>query len=186
MNAESANKILKIAREVGSLLHGEFTLSSGKKSTHYFDGRRLTLSPEGAYWVGKTIFDELSQSGVDAIGGVATGGYPIVTAVALISHLEGKPIPSFVMRQEVKEHGAQRQVEGHREEDSRVAIVDDVITSGGSLSRAIKAVEEAGCQVVKVMVVVDRHEGGSDRLKEEGYDFSAIIDLWPSGEVTTG
>ena len=185
MNTESAKKILDIAHEVGALLHGEFTLTSGKKSAHYFDGKRLTLSPEGACWVGKVVFDELAQIDVDAIGGVAIGGYPIVTAVALVSHLEGKPIPSFIVRQEPKEHGTRRQVEGHLEEGSKVAIVDDVITTGGSVSRAIKAVEEAGCKVVKVIVIVDRHEGGSDKLKDEGYDFTGIINLWPSGEITT-
>ena len=131
------------------------------------------------------MFDELAQIDVDAIGGVAIGGYPIVTAVALISHLEGKPIPSFIVRQEPKEHGTKRQVEGHLREGSRVAIVDDVITTGGSVSKAIKATEEVGCKVVKVIVVVDRHEGGGDKLKEEGYNFDAFIHLWPSGGVTT-
>lgn len=179
LNTESAKKILEIAYEVGAFLRGEFTLTSGKKSNYYFDGKKLTLSPEGAYWVGKTVFDELTKIGVDAVGGVATGAYPIVTAVALVSHLEGKPIPSFIVREEPKEHGTKRQIEGHLKEGSRVAIVDDVITTGGSVLRAIEAVEAVNCKVVKVIVLVDRHEGGSDRLKEEGYDFTAVLHLWP-------
>ena len=178
VNTKSARRILEIAYEVGALLEGEFTLTSGKKSNYYFEGKRLTLAPEGAYQVGKAVFDQLVD--VDAIGGVATGGYPMATAVALVSYLEGKPIPSFIVRQETKEHGTVRKIEGHLKEGSRVAIVDDVITTGGSISRAIEAVEAVNCKVVKVIVLVDRHEGGSEQLKKKGYDFTAIIDLWPS------
>ncbi|MFC2056207.1 orotate phosphoribosyltransferase [Chloroflexota bacterium] len=186
MKKEMAKRILELAREVGALLYGEFTLASGKKSTYYFDGKRLTFSPEGAYQAGKAVFDELAGLDVDAIGGVPIGGYPIVTAVSLVSHQEGKPIPSFIVRDVAKEHGTRRQFEGHFTEGSRVAIVDDVITTGGSVRRVIEAVEAAKGKVVKVIVIVDRHEGGSDQLKEAGYDFSAIIDLWSSGEATVG
>lgn len=177
LNTEGARRIREIASEVGAFLRGEFTLTSGKKSNYYFDGKRLTLSPEGAYQVGRAIFDELTEVGVDAIGGVANGGYPIATAVSVVSYLEGKPIPAFMVREETKEHGTKRQIEGHLKQGSRVAIVDDVITTGGSVSKAIEAVEAAKCKVVKVMVLVDRHEGGSDRVKGEGYDFSAILSI---------
>jgi orotate phosphoribosyltransferase len=177
LNTESARRIREIAGEVGAFLTGEFTLTSGKKSNYYIDGKKITLSPEGAYLVGKAIFDELIKTGVDAIGGVATGAYPIVTAVALVSHLEGKPIPAFIVREVPKEHGTMRKIEGHLKQGSRVAIVDDVLTTGGSVSRAIEAVEAAKCKVVKVMVLVDRHEGGSDRLKKEGYDFTSILHI---------
>jgi len=185
LNTKDAQKILEIARATGALLQGEFTLSSGKKSNHYFEGKRLTLSPEGAYQVGKVIFDELENSHVDAVGGLAIGADPIATAVALVSHLEGKPIPSFIVREEPKQHGTRKQIEGHVKEGFRVVIVDDVITTGGSVGRAIEAVEAVGCKVVKVIVIVDRHEGGSEKLKAR-YDFTSIIDLWPSGEVTVG
>jgi len=177
LNTESARRIREIAGEVGAFLTGEFTLTSGKKSNYYIDGKKITLSPEGAYLVGKAIFDELIKTGVDAIGGVATGAYPIVTAVALVSHLEGKPIPAFIVREVTKEHGTMRKIEGHLKQGSRVAIVDDVLTTGGSVSRAIEAVEAAKCKVVKVIVLVDRHEGGSDRLKKEGYDFTALLSV---------
>ena len=181
LNTESARKIREIASEVGALLLGEFTLASGKKSNYYFDGKKLTLSPEGAYWIGKAMFDELTKTDVDAVGGVATGAYPIVTAVALVSHLEGKPLPAFMVREVVKEHGTKRQIEGHLKEGSRVAILEDVITTGGSVYKVIEAVEAVNCKVVKVIALVDRHEGGSDRLKNEGYDFTSILHLRPSG-----
>ena len=186
LNKKRYERILELAKETGALLYGEFTLTSGKKSHHYFEGKRLTLHPEGAYWVGKAMFDELTKIGVDAVGGVAVGGYPIVAAVALVSHQEGKPIPSFIVREQPKEHGTKRKIEGHLKEGSRVAIVDDVITTGGSVIKAIEAAEAAGCKVAKVMVIVDRHEGGSDLLKNKGYDFTAIIDLPPSGKASIG
>lgn len=177
LNTESTRRIREIASEVGAFLRGEFTLTSGKKSNYYFDGKKVTLSPEGAYQVGKAIFDQLAVVEIDAVGGVPVGAYPIVAAVALVSYLEGKPIPAFIVREEAKEHGTQKKIEGHLKEGSRVAMVDDVVTSGGSLLRAIKAVEAVNCKVVKVIVLLDRHEGGSDKLKAEGYDFSALLSI---------
>jgi len=171
LKTESARKIKEIASEVGALLEGEFTLASGKKSSYYFDGKKLTLSPEGAYWVGKAIFDELTKIGVDAVGGVAVGGYPIVAAIAVVSHLEGKPIPSFMVREVAKEHGTKKQIEGHLKEGSRVAVVDDVITTGGSVSKVIEAVEAANCKVVKVMVLVDASQISFADLGLTGFPF---------------
>jgi len=186
VNTKNAQRILEIARDTGALLEGEFTLSSGKKSNHYFDGKMVTLSTEGAYLVGKVVFDELVGIDVDAVGGLAIGADPIATAVALVSHLEGKPIPAFIVREEPKQHGTRKKIEGHIKEGFRVAIVDDVITGGRSIDKAIEAVQEAGCEVVKVIALVDRHEGGSDKLRAAGYNFSSIIDLWPTGKVTIG
>lgn len=181
---ERTKRILELAHETGALRHGEFTLASGKKSKHYFDGKLLTLHPEGAYLVGKEILARLSASRIDAIGGLTIGADPIATAVATVSYEEGKPIPAFIVREERKEHGTQKKIEGHVKAGFRVVIVDDVITTGGSVKKAIDTVEAEGCKVVKVIVIVDRHEGGSDALRDAGYDFSAIIHLWPAGEAT--
>jgi len=184
VDTERTRRILELAHETSALLRGEFTLASGKKSDHYFEGKRLTLHPEGAYQLGREVLDRLAEIDVDAIGGLAMGAFPIITAVALVSHLEGQPIPSFIVREAPKEHGTRRQIEGHFKEGSRVAIVDDVITTGDSVRKAIQAVEAAKCKVVKVIVIVDRNEGGSEQLRKEGYDFEAIINLPPSGEAS--
>lgn len=184
--SERTERILDLAHATRALLNGDFTLASGKKSNHYFEGKRLTLHPEGADLIGREVLDRLAETEVEAIGGLAMGAFPIVTATAVISYQEGKAIPTFIVREEPKEHGTKRQIEGHFTAGSKVAIVDDVITTGGSVLKAIKTVEAANCQVVKVIVIVDRHEGGSDELKNEGYDFTAIIDLWPSGEASVG
>ena len=181
---ERTKRILELAHETGALLYGEFTLASGKKTNHYFEGKRLTLHPEGACLIGEEILDRLAGVDVDAVGGLVIGAIPIVTAVTLVSHKEGKPIPSFIVREEPKEHGTRKKIEGQFRKGSKVAIIDDVITAGGSVKKAIEAVEAEGCEVVKVIVIVDRNEGGSERLRKEGYNFEAIIDLPPSGKAS--
>ena len=175
LDNEDSRRIREIAHEAGAFLTGEFTLTSGRKSSYYIDGKKITLSPEGAYLVGRAIFAELVDSGVEVVGGVATGAYPMVTAVAVISHLEGKPIPIFIVREVTKEHGTMRRIEGHLKQGSRVAILEDVLTTAGSVMKAIEAVEALGCKVVRVIALVDRDEGGSDRLKKAGYDFTALL-----------
>ncbi len=181
---ESAKKVLEIANEVGAFLKGEFTLHSGRKSGYYFDGKKISLYPEGTYWVGKAVLDALADIQIDSIGGLSIGADPIVTAVALVSWQEGRPIPAFIVREVPKEHGNYIKVAGYLKEGSRVAIVDDVITTGDSVNKAIEAAEAAHCKVMKVVVLVDRGEGGSDKLKEKGYDFTTILNLGPSGEPT--
>jgi len=185
LNTENAKRIREIAQAVGAFREGKVILASGKESDRYFEGEKVALSPEGAYLIGKAIFEDiLRDTDVDYIGGLATGAYPIATAVSLISYMQGKPIPSFVVREELKTHGTMRKIEGHLKEGSKVAIVDDVITTGGSIDKAIEAVEQAGCKVVKVIVLVDRKEGGSDKLRQRGYDFRAILGYPAPRQVT--
>ncbi len=169
-----------------SFRYGYFTLSSGRESLYYFDGRITTLSPEGAYLVGKRMFSLIRGAGIDAVGGPTLGADPIVTAVALVSHLEEAPVPAFIVRKDPKKHGAQRHIEGNFPEGGTVAIVDDVITSGKSIIRAIEVVEAAGSQVGKVIVLVDRNEGGADELRSRGYSFTALFSADEKGKVSIG
>jgi orotate phosphoribosyltransferase len=180
--ATDIERLSKLFKEK-SLMRGEFTLSSGLKSSHYFDGRLTTLSPEGAYLVGKTVFELLKDTGIDALGGPTIGADPMVAAVALVSYLKGKPIPAFIVRTQPKKHGTQRYIEGHLPPGGTVAIVDDVITTGGSVLRAIEAVEEEGCRVGQVVVLLDRNQGGADELRRRGYSFTALLRLDDKGEV---
>ena len=173
-------RILKLAYETGALLNGHFTLSSGKKSDHYYDGKQLSQHPEGAYLIGEEIFDMLSGIDFDAIGGLEVSAIPIVTAVTIVSYIKGKPINSFWVRKEPKKHGTRKLIEGRFRKNSRVVIIDDVITEGNSIKKAIDAVQAEGCEVAKIIVVVDRLEGGSDRLRNQGYKVESIIDLPPS------
>ena len=182
MTTDGDERLLEVFKE-RAIVRGDFTLSSGLKTSYYFDGRMVTLWPEGAYLIGRKIFHILAEAGVEAIGGMTVGADPIAAAVAVVSHLEGWPIPAFIVREGVKEHGTQKRIEGPLKAGSRVAIVDDVITTGGSVLRAIEAVEAEGCRVVKVVVLLDRQQGGADKIRRRGYDFTAILSADASGEV---
>ncbi len=168
-------RLRELARETGAFLTGDFTLTSGRKSQYYIDGKRITLTPEGAYLIGKAVLAELADTGVDAVGGVATGAYPIVAAFAVVSYLEGKPRPVFIIREVAKEHGTMKKIEGHLKEGDRVAILEDVLTTGGSVMKAIEAVEAKGCRVTRVIVLCDRDEGGAAMLMEAGYGLTALL-----------
>ena len=183
MTKASDKRLLEVFKE-HAILRGDFTLASGLKSSYYFDGRMMTLWPEGAYLIGKKILLILETAGVEAVGGMTLGADPIVASVAVVSHLEGKPIPAFIVRGEVKGHGTQKRIEGPLKRGARVAIVDDVITTGGSVLRAIEAVEAEGCKVAKVVVLLDRQQGGAEEIRRRGYEFTAILSADISGEVS--
>ena len=179
----SIESLLEVALAGGALKYGDFTLSSGKKSKYYFDGRLLSLDPEGSRLIVEALLPILDSAEVEAIGGLTLGADPIVSAVALASGLRGKSIPGFIVRKEAKGHGTGQSIEGPLRPGSRVAIIDDVCTTGGSLFQAIDAAEAVGCTVVKVAAVLDRREGGSDELLRRGYDFVALLEADPQGNI---
>ena len=181
----TVDRLLALALERGAIKYGDFTLTSGKKSSYYFDGRLLSLDPEGANLIAKALLPMLQQAGAQAVGGTTLGADPIVTAIAMASHLEGAPMPAFIVRKESKSHGTKQNIEGPLPPGSRVAIVDDVCTTGGSLFHAIQAAEEAGCTVVKVVSLLDRKAGGSEEMRKRGYDFSALLTATPEGKIET-
>lgn len=181
--SEIAAELLNLAQERGALTFGDYVLSSGQLSSYYFDGRRLTLDPRGAYLTGKAFLRMLQDYDVDAIGGPTLGADPIVTAVALTSGLEGRPISAFIVRKESKEHGMGKLIEGPLEPGSRVAIVDDACSTGASLFHAVDAAEADGHDVVVVLAILDRHQGGSDELRRRGYEFRCLLEATPQGEI---
>jgi orotate phosphoribosyltransferase len=160
-----------------SIKRGEFTLASGKKSDYYLDCRLTTLDPEGALLTGYCVLELLDEMDVkpDAIGGLSMGADPVVSAAIVVSALEKRPVQGFLVRKEAKGHGRQRQIEGMEEtRGKRVAIVDDVCTTGGSTQEAIDAAEREGCKVIAVISLMDREEGGSERLRAK-YNYRAIF-----------
>jgi orotate phosphoribosyltransferase len=160
-----------------SLVRGEITLSSGKKSNYYLDCKLTTLDPEGALLTGYCVLEMLDEMGVkpDAIGGLSMGADPLVTAAGVVSAIEKRPLPGFLVRKEAKKHGRQKQIEGLDDpRGKKVVIVDEVCTTGGSTQEAIDAAEREGCQVVAVISLVDREEGGSEKLREK-YNYRSIF-----------
>ena len=160
-----------------SLRIGDFTLSSGKKSSYYLDCRMTTLDPRGALLIGRLILERIRTQNIqaDAIGGLTMGADPMATAVAVVSSLEGTPISAFIVRKEAKGHGTQRSIEGYDgKPGSRVVVIDDVCTTGDSILKAADKAEEAGYQVVAAFCVVDREEGGTELIAKR-YPFYPLF-----------
>jgi orotate phosphoribosyltransferase len=168
---------LKEIVEKKAVLHGDFTLASGAKSTYYFDGRRVTHDPEGVTLVGALMQELVKASGAVAVGGPASAANAIITSVVMTSFQKKQPVDGFYVRSEVKQHGTQQLVEGNLPQGPQapVAVVDDTMTTGGSLMTAIEAVEARGCKVALVAVVVDRQQGGAERLKAKGYLVKTLL-----------
>ncbi len=153
----------------------QFTLASGKTSDFYVDARVTTLDPEGATLCGRIFLQMLADHQIDAVGGYAIGADPIVAAIAVISHQEGRPLPAFIIRKEEKGHGMRKMIEGNFRSGMSVALFDDVITSGGSIIKGIRQVEAEGGRVEVVMAVLDREEGGREAIEAAGCRFQPIF-----------
>lgn len=168
-------ELLNILKEK-ALEFGEYKLSSGVSSAYYIDGRRVTLNSKGTYLTATLFLEALRNDKFDAIGGPSVGADPIVGAISALSYSQGRAVDAFIVRKHPKMHGKGQWIEGPLEAGSKVVIVDDVSTTGESILDAIKRVEEIGCKVVKVVVLVERLEGGArKKLKEHGYDLTAIF-----------
>lgn len=162
-----------------SYRQGTFTLTSGKTSDFYIDGKQTTLSAEGAYLCGRLLFDLIREENtpIQAVGGMTLGADPLVTAVSIVSYLEKAPIPAFIVRKEAKGHGTGNYIEGLKNmpPECTVALIEDVVTTGGTLLKVIERVEAQGFKVGLVATVVERQEGGSEELAKAGYRLKAIF-----------
>jgi orotate phosphoribosyltransferase len=160
-----------------SLRFGDFTLTSGRKSDYYIDGKQTTLRSRGVYLAAQLILDESKDAKVDAIGGPTLGADPVIGAVLALAALENIPLIGFIVRKEAKGHGTQRMIEGPLQPGMRVAVFDDVVTTGGSLKHAIDETEAAQCTVVKALAIVDRQEGARQNFGQWGYPFQALFTI---------
>jgi orotate phosphoribosyltransferase len=160
-----------------SMRFGEFILSSGATSNYYVDVRKTSLHPAGLRMIAKLFFEALKDDGVTAVGGLTLGADPLVAGVLLHSHDVGQPIEGFLVRRNTKDHGLRGQVEGNLAGHKRVAILDDVITSGESSLIAAEAAESYRAQVVRVLTVVDREQGASQVFQQRGYPFTPLFSI---------
>ncbi len=152
-----------------------FKLVSGRISNYYFNCKAVTLHPEGMYLIGNIIYDMIKDSGARGIGGLTLGADPIANAVAYTSYLKGSPCEAFVVRKSAKSHGTMQWIEGNIRKGDRVVIVDDVITTGKSTIEAIGKSKEAGLDIVRVVALVDRQEGGRENIEALGYPVKAVV-----------
>ena len=160
-----------------SVKQGIFTLASGKQSHWYIDARLTTMSPEGLSLIGPLGLARLHESGwmVDAVGGLTLGADPISYAISYASTVSPKPLRAFTVRKEPKAHGTGRRIEGPFNEGDQVAVIEDVITTGGSALRAIEAVRAANGTVVGVLALVDRDEGGREAIEKTGTPVISLV-----------
>jgi orotate phosphoribosyltransferase len=170
-----------IRRELHGLLaeraftFGDFVLASGRSSDLYFNGKQVTLEGRGLYLVSRLILERCRDLRIDAIGGLTLGADPIASGVAALSG-EGNPLRAFIVRKEPKDHGTGALIEGPPlRAGDRVLVVDDVITTGGSLLKAVDALREQPVEIVEALTVVDREEGGREAIEARGLRVHALF-----------
>ncbi len=160
-----------------SAKRGQFILASGKQSTFYIDARLTTMSPEGLSIIGPLALSVLQQTGwsIDAIGGLTLGADPISYAISYASARSDHPLRAFTVRKEAKTHGTGQLLEGPFRQGDRVAVIEDVLTTGGSALRAIDAVRAAAGITVGVLALVDREEGGRQAIERAGIPVVTLV-----------
>jgi orotate phosphoribosyltransferase len=169
-------RLLELLRD-RSFAQRRVVLASGKESDFFIDCKQTVLTAEGHALVGELMLDALSElPPSDAVAGVELGGCPLASAVALTSHLRGTPKDAVYVRKEAKDHGSKRLVEGdtHLTPGARLAILEDVTTTGGSTLKAVEKLRAAGYAVSGVVALVDRLEGGRQAIEAAGLPFVAL------------
>jgi orotate phosphoribosyltransferase len=187
MNPVMVTRLVEILKR-DALKLGTFRLASGRSSHYYVDGRRVTLSAAGVELVASGMLQVLARwPGVDAVGGLTMGADPIVGAMLGLADRYGmENLKGFLVRKEAKGHGTGKLVEGPIEAGMKVAVVDDVVTTGGSSIQAIEAVKGAGCEVVCVLAMLDRLEGASAAFEKLGIPFRSLCTIRDLGVEPLG
>lgn len=156
---------------------GNFTLSSGQSSSYYINGKKVTLTAEGALAVGRLLFS-LLESDTVAVAGLTLGADPLVTAVSVVSAYENQPVAALIIRKEAKGHGTQAYIEGPELlPGSKVVVLEDVVTTGKSAMLAVERLRAVGYQVEEVISLVDREQGGAAFYQAQGLQFRAVFTI---------
>jgi orotate phosphoribosyltransferase len=160
-----------------SILKGDFTLVSGRKSSYYINGKMTTLSARGLYLASKLLLDRFESLEYDAFAGPTIGADPIIGALLALAAQRGLEKEGLLIRKEAKDHGTKNLVEGNLKEGMRVVLLEDVSTTGGSLLKAALAIEAGGGKIAGVFTIVDREEGAGANLADAGYRFASLFSV---------
>jgi orotate phosphoribosyltransferase len=174
------NHVIRLVRQL-SYREGEFTLSSGKKSSFYIDLKATTLHPEGAFWIGMAAVELLKTRdwNIQGVGGLTLGADPLATAISLAARACDLHWPAFIVRKEPKAHGTSSYIEGTENlpKNAQVLVLEDVITTGKSSLIAIEKLREAGYRPLATLAVVDREDGGREALQQHGMELISLMTL---------
>ncbi|WP_045216618.1 orotate phosphoribosyltransferase [Desulfonatronovibrio magnus] len=172
---------IKLARLLYSKSYkeGDFTLTSGKKSDYYFDCKQTALHPEGCYLIGKLFLNMIHESAMEiqGVGGMTLGADPLISAVTVVSYLEKTPLPGFIIRKKSKGHGTNAYLEGmaNFKPGDKVCLLEDVVTTGGTLLTACERVKDQKLDIRGIICVLDRQEGGRENIAKAGYQLTSIF-----------
>ena len=170
------DELLKMLKE-NAYRKGEYTLSSGKKSDHYVNCKPVILTGRGLTLASMALLEHVDTK---VVAGLTLGADPLVSGVAVCSALDMRLVDALIVRKEAKGHGTQAWIEGREyPEGTKVVVLEDVITTGGSSIKAVKKLREAGYKVDRVVAVVDRQEDGEAdaAMKEEGLELKSLFTL---------
>ncbi len=169
-----------------ALKFGDFTLVSGQKSSYYLDGKQVTLHSEGLRLVSLGLFELLQDVDFTVVGGMSIGADPIIGGVLTVAAEQGKPILGCMVRKEAKGHGTNRFLEGPLQAGDKVVIIDDVVTTGGSSLQAVEHIQEFGCEVVMVVGICDRLQGGRENFEKKDLPFRSLLTIEDLGVDISG
>jgi orotate phosphoribosyltransferase len=172
---------LKQLLSTKALKFGDFTLASGKKASYYLDCRQITLDSQGARLIGAGMLELLAGNMPDLVGGMAIGADPITAAILTLAGTQNLALRGVMVRKEAKQHGTGRLVEGPFKSGESVAIVEDVVTTGGSSLLAIERCEAAGLKVQRVLAIIDRLEGGREAFAQRAYELTTLFTIQDFG-----
>jgi len=174
---EKKQRLLEILAEKSFMYSEEptFRLASGKMSSFYVNCKKTAYHPEGINLIGEAVCDLIEKYSPDAIGGLTLGADPIAVATAGESFRRGRPVKAFVVRKQTKEHGTKVPIEGDMHPGEKVVIIEDVITTGGSAITAVKSAREFGLDIVCVIALVDRGEGGKEAIESESIPVESLF-----------
>ena len=158
-------------------VEGDFTLSSGAKSSYYINCKQVTLNANGALALGRLLFQQLPAN-TSAVAGLTLGADPMVSAVSIVSAYEDRPIPALIIRKKPKGHGTKAYIEGPAlPEGAKLVVLEDVVTTGGSALTAVERLQSAGYEVTQIMALVDREQGGNELYRSKGIKFEALFSI---------
>jgi orotate phosphoribosyltransferase len=160
-----------------ALKFGDFTLASGKKSKYYLDGKQISLHSTGLRLVSEGLLELLKDVEYDAIGGMSIGADPIIGGVLTVAAAQDRSLCGFMVRKEAKGHGTQKYLEGPIKPGMKAVIIDDVVTTGGSSILAADRAIEFGLDIVCVVGIVDRKEGGAENFAARNLPFRALLTI---------